>query len=91
MANNIAVLTVPPNATVDKKFDIMLSLLVKQSKMMRASEVKITALEEDSKKMLSTIANLNREVNQALSTTRAAAVPLPLRLFGLAVAEDESS
>jgi hypothetical protein len=94
MANNFEVLTVPPNATVDEKLDIVLSLLVQQSKMLRQNQEKITALEACNKSMLSSIVTLNKEIYQlknSVNRHEQQALGNSVRIFGLPIMEDEAS
>jgi hypothetical protein len=94
MANNFTVLTVPPNATVDEKLDVVLSLLVKQSNTLSQCEEKITELQSTNKTLLSSIGTLNKEIYQLKNTVNRheqLALGHTVRLFGLPMSEDEAT
>lgn len=94
MATRFDALTVPPNATVDEKLDMVLSMLVQQSKLLQQYQEKITVLESDNKAMLSSIGNLNKEINVLKNTVNRheqQALGNSIRIFGLSMSEDEAN
>jgi hypothetical protein len=84
--------TIPEGASLDDKMDIVLSLLLKQTKQLTLYEEKITSLEKENKSLRSSVNVLSKEVhnlktsaNHREQQTRGCSV----RLLGLSMAEDE--
>jgi hypothetical protein len=85
--------TIPEGATLEDKMDIVLQLLIRQSRQLTIYEEKISALENANKKLSSTVNSLNREVytlKNTINIRELQARSNSVRLFGLSMADDET-
>lgn len=85
--------TIPEGATLEDKMDIVIQLLLKQSRQLTLYEEKITTLEKDNKKLSATVTSLNREVHNlknAVNHSEQQTRGYSVRLFGLSMTEEET-
>jgi hypothetical protein len=83
---------IPEGASLEDKVDIVLSLLIKQSKQLSIYEEKISSLEKENKSLRSSVNTLSKEVHilkNAVNSREQQTRGCSVRLLGLSLSEEE--
>jgi hypothetical protein len=92
MLPSVDISTIPEGATLDDKMDMVLSLLLKQTKQLSVYEEKISSLEAENKSLRSTVNTLSKEMHSlksAVNNSDQQRRGNTVRLLGLPMSEDE--
>jgi hypothetical protein len=90
--SSVTIPVIPANASMEDKMDIMLQLLVQQTKSIALFQGKIEELEKENNAMKSTIGSLSKEIFVLKNSSNRREQHLlnnSIRIFGVAVHEDE--